>query len=125
VADLYRRRWRIEDAFNSVKRLWGLSYLWTGSLKGIHLPIWRAWLFYAVLVDGGDTVADSLYEAIDSISLEMIYRGLYHFYVAYQKGKGTDPIEYFLAPENQDLGVVKQQRKPHIKLIVAPFPHRP
>ena len=55
----------------------------------------------------------------------MIYRGLYHFYVAYQKSKRTDPIEYFLAPENQDLGVVKQQRKRHIKLIVAPFPHRP
>lgn len=30
VADLYRRRWRIEDAFNTVKRLLGLSYLWTG-----------------------------------------------------------------------------------------------
>ena len=55
----------------------------------------------------------------------MIYRGLYHFYVAEQKGKATDPIEYSVAPENQDLGVVKQQRKPHIKLIVAPFPHRP
>jgi hypothetical protein len=55
----------------------------------------------------------------------MIYRGLYHFYLAHQKSKATDPIEYFVAPENQDLGVVKQQRKPHIKLIVAPFPHRP
>ena len=32
VADLYRRRWRIEDAFNIVKRLLGLSYLWTGSI---------------------------------------------------------------------------------------------
>ena len=31
VADLYRRRWRIEEAFNTVKRLLGLSYLWTGS----------------------------------------------------------------------------------------------
>lgn len=30
VADLYRRRWRIEEAFNLVKRLLGLSYLWTG-----------------------------------------------------------------------------------------------
>ena len=27
VADLYRRRWRIEEAFYSVKRLLGLSYL--------------------------------------------------------------------------------------------------
>ena len=32
VADLYRKRWRIEQAFNTVKRLLGLSYLWTGSL---------------------------------------------------------------------------------------------
>lgn len=32
VADLYRRRWRIEEAFNTVKRLLGLSYLWTGSI---------------------------------------------------------------------------------------------
>lgn len=30
VADLYRRRWRIEEAFYTVKRLLGLSYLWTG-----------------------------------------------------------------------------------------------
>ena len=51
VADLYRRRWRIEDAFNTVKRLLGLSYLWTGSINGIKLQIWATWLFYAVLVD--------------------------------------------------------------------------
>ena len=31
VGDLYCRRWRIEEAFNTVKRLLGLSYLWTGS----------------------------------------------------------------------------------------------
>jgi hypothetical protein len=30
VADLYRKRWRIEQALNTVKRLLGLSYLWTG-----------------------------------------------------------------------------------------------
>ena len=40
VADLYRKRWRIEQAFNTVKRLLGLSYLWTGSLNGIKLQIW-------------------------------------------------------------------------------------
>jgi len=38
-------------------------------------------LFYAALVDLGDTVADQLSLPIDTISLEMIYRGLYHFYV--------------------------------------------
>jgi hypothetical protein len=122
VADLYRRRWRIEDAFNTVKRLLGLSYLWTGSLNGIQLQIWGTWLFYAVLVDLGDAVASEVSLPFDHISLEMIYRGLYHFSVAHQKGKATDPVKYFAAPENQDLGIVKQQRKPFIKLIIAPFP---
>ena len=122
VADLYRRRWRIEEAFNTVKRLLGLSYLWTGSLNGIQLQIWGTWIFYAILVDLGDAVADQLSLPIDAISLEMIYRGLYHFYVAHQKGQATDPIEYFAAPENRDLGIVKSPRKPNVKLIIAPFP---
>ena len=38
-ADLYRKRWRIEEVFNTVKRLLGLSYLWTGSLNGVRLQI--------------------------------------------------------------------------------------
>lgn len=124
VADLYRRRWRIEEAFNTVKRLLGLSYLWIGSLNGIQLQIWGTWLFYAVLVDLGDAVADELSLPFDQISLEMIYRGLYHFYVAHQQGKATDPVQHFAAPENQDLGIVKRQRKPHVKLIIAPLPAR-
>ena len=80
--------------------------------------------FYAILVDMGDAVADELSLPLDSISLEMIYRGMYHFYVARQKGLANDPIKYFAAPENQDLGIVKRQRKPNIKLIVAPFPEK-
>ncbi len=44
VADLYRRRWRIEQAFNLVKRLLGLSYLWTGSINGVKLQVWATWL---------------------------------------------------------------------------------
>ena len=122
VADLYRQRWRIEEAFNTVKRLLDLSYLWTGSLNGVQLQIWGTWLFYAVLVDLGDAVADELSLPFNRISLEMIYRGLYHFSVARQKGLATEPVKYFAAPENQDLGIVKRQRKPNVKLIVAPFP---
>ena len=124
VADISRRRWRIEEAFNTVKRLLGLSYLWTGSLNGVQLQIWATWLFYAVLVDLGDAVADELSLPFNRISLEMIDRGLYHFYVADQKGLASDPVKYFAASENQDLGIVKQQRKPNVKLIVAPFPDR-
>jgi hypothetical protein len=124
VADLYSRRWRIEEAFNTVKRLLGLSYIWTGSLNGIQLQLWGTWLFYAVLVDLGDAVADELSVPFDRISLEMIYRGLYHFYVAHHKGLATDPVKYFAAPTNQDLGVLKSLRKPFKKLIIAPFPER-
>ncbi|BAZ33789.1 hypothetical protein NIES4074_63030 (plasmid) [Cylindrospermum sp. NIES-4074] len=122
VADLYRRRWRVEEAFHTVKRLLGLSYLWTGSINGIKLQIWATWLFYAVLVDLADAVADELSLPFDRISLEMIYRGLYHFSVAYDKGNALDPIQYFAAPENQDLGVVKYLRKPVSKLDLSPFP---
>lgn len=125
VADLYSRRWRIEEAFNTVKRLLGLSYLWTGSMNGIKLQLWGTWLFYAVLVDLGDAVADELILPFDRISLEMTYRGLYHFYVAHHKGLANDPVKYFAAPENQDLGIVKSIRKPLKKLIIAPFPDRP
>lgn len=122
VANLYSKRWRIEEAFNVVKRLLGLSYLWTGSINGIKLQIWGTWLFFAVLVDLGDAVADALALPFERISLEMIYRGLYHFSVAHRKGLANDPIKYFAAPENQDLGVVKSIRKPNVKLIIAPFP---
>lgn len=88
---MYRKRWRIEQAFNTVKRLLGLSYLWTGSINGIKLQIWATWLFYAVLMDLGDAVADELTLPVDRICLEMIYRGLYHFSVAHQKGLTNDP----------------------------------
>ena len=122
VADLYRRRWRIEDAFNTAKRLLDLSYLWTGSINGIQLQIWATWLFYSVLVDLGDAVADAMAVPFDRISLEMLFRGLYHFTQALNKGKASDPVAYFAAPENQDLRVVKRIRKPPIILNLDPFP---
>ena len=107
-------------------------YIWTGSLNGIKLQLWGTWLFYyvsgdptrAVLIDLGDAIADEVSLPFDRISLEMIYRGLYHFYVAHHKGLATDPITYFAAPEHKDLGIVKSIRKPFKKLIIDPFPDR-
>ena len=110
VADLYRQRWRIEEAFSTVKRLLGLSYLWTGSINGIKLQIWGTWLFFAVLVDLADAVADTLGMPFERISLEMLYRGLYHFGVAHSKGLASEPVAYFTAEVNQDLDVVKKLR---------------
>ena len=78
VADLYRRRWRIEEAFLIVKRLLNLAYLWTGSVNGVLLQVWGTWLFFAVLVDLGDAVAEELLLPFDRISLEMVFRSLYY-----------------------------------------------
>jgi hypothetical protein len=125
VIDLYQKRWRIEDAFNVVKRLLGLSYLWTSSINGIKLQIWATWLFYAVLVDLGDAVADEISLPFDHISLEMIYRGLYYFQGALKRGEAHDPVKYFSNPDiRKCLGIVKRQRKLKQKLIVAPFPEQ-
>ena len=108
VADLYRRRWRIEEAFLIVKRVLNLSYLWTGSTNGILLQIWATWLFYAVLIDLADEVAEELMLPFDRISIEMTFRGLYHFHQAHVRGEADDPVAYLAAPENKDLGVVKR-----------------
>ena len=122
VADIYRRRWRIEDAFNTAKRLLNLSYLWTGSVNGIQLQIWATWLFYVVLVDLGDAVADAMNLPFERISLEMLHRGFYHVIQAFNMGKASDLIAHFAAPENQNLGIAKSFRKPIPKLNLAPFP---
>ena len=82
------------------------------------MQIWATWLFYGVLVDLGDTVADELSLPFD----EIIYLGLYHSTMAHQKAKVTDPVKYFADPQNRDLGIIKQKRKPNVKLIVTPFP---
>lgn len=111
VADLYRRRWRIEEAFATVKRLLNLAYLWTGSPNGVRLQVWSTWLFFAVLVDLGDAVAEELMLPFDRISLEMVFRSLYYFIQAYNKGEASDPVKYLAAPDNQDLGIVKRLRK--------------
>jgi hypothetical protein len=124
VADLYSRRWQIETAFNLVKRLLGLAYLWTGSINGVKLQIWATWLFYAVLWDLADAVADELAVTTESISIEMLFRSFYHFHQAHAQGKATDWVSYVVAPENRDLGIVKtipkSRRKPPLDL--SPYP---
>lgn len=60
---------------------------------------------------------------LSACSLEMIYRGLYHFSVAYDKGNADDPVKYFAAKENQDLGVVKALQSQSQSWIYPLFPH--
>lgn len=124
VADLYSRRWRIEESFLLLKRLLGLSYLWTGSINGIKLQLWATWLFYAVLIDLSDEIADELTLPMNSISVEMVFRGIYHFTQALNQGCATNLIVYLTAPENRDLGIVKslrpQRAKPPLDLSPCP-----
>ena len=109
VAQLYGARWRIEDAFSLVKRLLGLSYLWTGAANGIELQVWATWLLYAVLIDLCDQIAEVKGLPLDRISVEMVYRGLYHFAGAVQRGEATDPVAYLAS--QTDLGIVKRLGK--------------
>ncbi len=112
VCELYRRRWRIEDAFLLTKRLLGLSYLWVGGENGVQVQIYATWVFYAVLIDLCQEVAQALGEPVERISVEMVFRGLYHYSVAYRRGEYDDVVQ-FLADHAKLLGIVKRVRKRH------------
>lgn len=112
VCELYRRRWRIEDAFLLTKRLLGLSYLWGTSPNGVEIQLYATWIFYAVLTDLCHEVAQALGQPLERISVEMVFRGLYHFSRAVHTGEATDVV-VFLAAEAKLLGLVKALRKRH------------
>jgi hypothetical protein len=117
VVALYDQRWRIEDAFNVVKRLLGLAYFHTSSFNGLQIQLWATWLLYVLLVDLTDAVAEALRRPFKDISIEMVFRGLYHFTQARHKGRAIDPVEYF-ARKAKELALIKQQRhKKRLSLI--------
>jgi hypothetical protein len=108
VVDLYSRRWGIETAFLLVKRLLGLSYLWTGAFNGIAMQVWATWLLDAVLIDLADEVAETLGLPLERISLEMVFRGLYYFCLAAARHEAHDPVAFLAA--QPDLGILKAAR---------------
>jgi hypothetical protein len=110
VAALYRQRWRIEDAYNIVKRLLGLAYFWNGSQYGVQLQAWATWTLYVALVDLTDAVAEVLGRPFVDISMEMAYRSLYYFGQALRRGEATNPVTY-LAANATWLGIIKRPRK--------------
>lgn len=122
AADLYGRRWRIEDAFLVVKRLLGLSYLWTGADNGIALQCWATWLLYAALVDLCDAVAEELGRPLDDISVEMTFRALYFFYRAAARGEAADVVAYLAHPDQASLGLVKRRRPKRDRETLAHHP---
>ena len=112
VCELYRRRWRIEDAFALTKRVLDLAYLWTGSTNAVQLQIYATLLFYAVLLTLCQQVAEVLGEPLERISVEMVFRAFYHYSRAVQRGE-ADNLVLFLAEHAKLLGIVKRRRKHH------------
>jgi hypothetical protein len=117
VVALYEQRWQIEKAFLLVKRLLGLSYLWVGSLNGVQLQVWATWLYYAILIDLCDDVAELLQLPLDRISVEMVSRSLYYYAAARAEGYAGTAAAYFTAPGNPQLfGIVKRRKREHLSL---------
>lgn len=112
VCELYRRRWRIEDAFLVTKRVLDLAYLWKASTNGIQLQLYATLLFYTVLLQVCQRVAQSLNEPLERISVEMVFRAFYHYSRALERGEVVELVPY-LAAHADLLGLVKRWRKRH------------
>ncbi len=110
VVALYWQRWRIEDAYAIVKRLLGLAYFYSGSENAVCLQVWATWLLYAVLVDLTDAVAAALHKPLATISMEMVYRSLYHYQQAVGRGETID-LMAFLTANAKWLGLLKRKHK--------------
>jgi Transposase DDE domain len=112
IYELYAQRWRIEEAFLLTKRLLGLAYLWVGGSNGVQIQLYATWIFYAVLIDLCDQVALALGQPKERISVEMVFRSLYHFSRARQQGRATELLP-FLVLNYKSFGLVKAYRKRH------------
>jgi len=121
VVALYWQRWRIEDAYSIVKRLLGLAYFWCGAQNAVEMQLWATWLLYIVLVDLTDAIAEALHLPFSAISIEMVYRSLYFFTQARQRGETEDVVAY-LANEAKFFGILKRKRKnnPPSPLVFVP-----
>ena len=110
VVALYDARWSVETTFLLVKRLLDLAYLWVGSLNGVKVQVFATFLFYAILLDLCDDVADTLGLTLEQVSVEMIYRGLYHYVTAVDQGLFVGDAVTYLAREARGLGIIKRPR---------------
>ena len=110
LVSLYYRRWSIERAYATVKRLLGLAYFWSGSQNAVELQLWSTWIVYTVLIDLSDEVAGLLNVPFERISVEMVFRSIYYYLKAVERGE-TQPMPEYLAVRASDLGIVKRKRK--------------
>jgi hypothetical protein len=109
-------------------RLLGLAYLWVAGSNGVQIQIYATWIFYVVLIDLCEDVAVALRQRLERISVEMVFRSLYHclgkhmpreprrgfirFSRARQLGRANALVP-FLVENARSFGLVKAQRKRH------------
>lgn len=110
LAALYWQRWRIEDAYNTIKRLLGLAYFWCGAQNAIEMQLAATWILYAVLIDLTDAVAETLGKRFAALSVEMVYRSLPYFAEPHRQGRADDLV-IFLAENAERYGILKRRRK--------------
>jgi hypothetical protein len=110
---LYGYRWRLEEAFLTVKRLLGLAYFWGGAQNAVAMPRWATGLLYAVVVDLTDAVAAALNRPVEEISLTMVLHSLYYCANALARGETDDPVAY-LASHAKLLGILKRKPRPKV-----------
>jgi hypothetical protein len=110
VVALYEQRWHIETAFALVKRLLDLAYLWVGSCNGVQLQVWATWLYYAILIDLCDDVAEVLQMPLERISVEMVSRTLYYYAYSTNAGDFHGSAAAYMAEDPKLFGIVKRPK---------------
>lgn len=119
VADLYRRRWRIEEAFQ-VRQ--------TAAEPGLFVDRFAEWRaapgleHLALLCRAGRLGRRRGRRTVAALRLHLAGNGL-PFMQASTRGEATDLIKYLAAPENRDLGVVKRLRKKPDRVERVPAPY--
>jgi hypothetical protein len=89
-----------------------LAYVWVGDTNGIQIQIVATWIFSAVLNDLCAAVAIALRQPLEQISMEMVFRGLYHYSRARLRDETTELIDFY-QEHYKLLGLVKAKRKRH------------
>ena len=86
--------------------------MWVSSKNGIEIQIYATWIFYAVLIDLSNEVALALKQPVEKISVEMVFRSLYHFSRARLRGESVEILS-FIADNAKLFGIVKAIRNRH------------
>ena len=82
--------------------------------------MWAIWLLHSVVIDLSDGVAAELSQLFTVISVEMVYRVLYHYSRALARGNQLSIFQY-LAQIAKLLGIIKRPRPKRVSVQNHPL----